>query len=490
VRITGNNALPTGTPTAPVGGLGGGIYSMGSVSLQASSVVGNRADTGGGGIGVNQGAVKLTSSIVSGNQSPLGTGAGIAVASGSVSLTVGSHVDRNTAADVGGIVVGSVPAASDTAVSVTGNSTVNKNVSTAGAVQNQHNLGGGGIAVISDGNIYIDHSQVNGNRTVGMYSGGIVIGVGNVTVTNGSQIDGNSNNGPGGGIAANFGGKVTIRGGSQVNRNIGSALGGGIVNFSGPLGLVGVSGHSQVSHNTLTNGETIGRAIATFLAVVYAKSNVYTFAVASGGTGGSVLIGHLKQLDVAVHKAAALLRGIQKLIPNPGFLVAGGGIATLLAPITITGGSHVDGNLSGKNITGSTHLIGLAGGVFQVVGTVTLSQGFIGGNRAPFGDGGGIWLGTGWLNTYPGSTIANNRSAGWGGGIYIGSNASAIVRSTAILGNRASFGGGIANKGSLAVGHSTIAGNHATHQGGGIFNTGHLRIVDVTFALNTPNNVA
>jgi hypothetical protein len=41
-----------------------------------------------------------------------------------------------------------------------------------------------------------------------MYSGGIVVGLGDVTVTDGSQIDGNTNHGPGGGIAANFFGTV------------------------------------------------------------------------------------------------------------------------------------------------------------------------------------------------------------------------------------------------------------------------------------------
>ena len=70
-----------------------------------------------------------------------------------------------------------------------------------------------------DGNVIISGSQVNNNKTIGMYSGGIVVLLGSATVTDGSQVDGNSNNGPGGGIAANFGGPVVVTNGSQVNGN-------------------------------------------------------------------------------------------------------------------------------------------------------------------------------------------------------------------------------------------------------------------------------
>jgi hypothetical protein len=372
------------------------------------------------------------------NQSQHGTGGGISVASGSVSVGGRSHVDHNRAADVGGIMVGSVLAPGDTAVSVTGGSTVNQNVSTAGAHQNQHNLGGGGIAVVSDGNIYINHSQVSGNRTVGMYSGGIVVGVGDVTVTNGSRIDNNSNNGPGGGIAANFGGKVTVSAGSEVNQNTGAAIGGGVVNFSGPAGVVAVSGRSQVSHNTLTNGETIGRAVATFLAVVYQNSSFDAFATAAGGAGGAAMIQGLKQADASVRKSAVVLRNAAQHIPHPGFLVAGGGIGVILAPVTITAGSQVDANLSDKNVSGSRHLLGLAGGIFQVFGRVTINHGHVDNNRAPHGAGGGLFNGPG---------------------------GHALVKASTFVGNRA-------------------------NSGGGIFNAGKLTLVDVVFAHNTPDNVA
>ena len=56
-----------------------------------------------------------------------------------------------------------------------------------------------------------------------MYSGGILVTLGNVRVTNGSQINGTRTKGPGGGIAANFLGSVIVTGRSQVNDNTGAA---------------------------------------------------------------------------------------------------------------------------------------------------------------------------------------------------------------------------------------------------------------------------
>ena len=79
-------------------------------------------------------------------------------------------------------------------------------------------LGGGGIGEMA-GNVIVSASQVNNNTAVGMYSAGIVILLGGVTVTDGSQIEATPPMAPGGGIAANFEGAVAISQGSQVNGN-------------------------------------------------------------------------------------------------------------------------------------------------------------------------------------------------------------------------------------------------------------------------------
>src|SRR5579871_6409682 len=128
VEVSGNAAFQTGTSAHPTGGIGGGIYSTGSVTLWASQVQDNQADTGGGGIGVNLGCLTITQgSSVSENSSPRGEGGGISVATGSVVVSGASHVNDNSARDVGGILVGTANAPGDVAVSVTNCSTVNGN---------------------------------------------------------------------------------------------------------------------------------------------------------------------------------------------------------------------------------------------------------------------------------------------------------------------------------------------------------------------------
>jgi hypothetical protein len=78
-----------------------------------------------------------------------------------------SHVDSNSARDAGGIlnVFGSVE--------VTDQSTVDNNTSNGHALQ-KGDLGGGGISEM-DGNVIIADGHVNNNKTIGMYSGGIVL---------------------------------------------------------------------------------------------------------------------------------------------------------------------------------------------------------------------------------------------------------------------------------------------------------------------------
>ena len=335
---------------------------------------------------------------------------------------------------------------------------------------------------------------MNGNETVGMYNGGIVVGFGDVTVTNGSQVNGNSNNGPGGGIAANFGGKVSVSGGSQVNDNTGAAIGGGIVNFSGPLGSVEITGGSQVNGNSLTNGETLGRAIVTFLTFASHQTSFHDFAIAIGGDGGVAMLEGLERVDEAVRDARGPLIDAVRRISHPlGVLVAGGGIGTLLAPICIADGSQVNGNFSGENVLpGNQHIVGLAGGIFHVVGgEVKIDQSQVDDNQAPNGDGGGIWLGDGTLTVKNSSSVSGNTAAGAGGGLFNSSESIGTVLDSIFQGNQAEFGGGMANEGTLTVCESILADNTAMEEGGGIFcDGGELILDDVVFDNNSPDDVA
>jgi predicted outer membrane repeat protein len=347
-------------------------------------------------------------------------------------------------------------------------STVNGNSSTAQVEPKNGDFGGGGIAVEALGSVLISASQVSNNHTVGMYSGGIVVSVGSVTVTDGSQITGNTNRGPGGGIAANFGGTVTVSGHSQVSGNTGAAIGGGIVNFSGPGGSVRITGGSQVENNILTNEETIGGAIRVFIEFIRSHS-------------------HLGSAGAAAERAA---HAAEERLTNPFLLVGGGGIGTLLAPISVTDGSEVNGNFCGRRDRSRLPTTGLGGGVFSVLGPVVIDHAALEYNQAPFGDGGGIYNAFNLL-TLDHATVNGNSAAGDGGGIWnrgvLWCDDSAITNNTA-----AGDGGGLFNAagGWARVVDSAFTGNSAGHTGGGIATAGRLDLIDTLFVDNTPNDVS
>jgi hypothetical protein len=478
VTITGvQSASPITVDGGSVTGAnGGGILVDGTTDLMLTSVVVTSnsvsADASGGGSGGGVYATNCTltldgSSSVSHNQAPDGSGGGINVQAGSVVVRGGSHVDGNSAFNEGGIRVGRVERGVSDAVRVVGGSTVNSNSSTA-LVDPQHgDFGGGGIAVESTGNVFVSASQISDNHSVGMYSGGIVVSLGSVTVTDGSQITGNTNQGPGGGIAANFGGVVRVSGHSQVSGNTGAAIGGGIVNFSGPLGRVTVTGGSQVDNNFLTNEETIGEAFAVFLEFISSQNDLGPAAVA----------------------AATAARAAEDRLTNPFLLVGGGGIGTLAAPITVTGGSEVNGNFCGRQDR-SLQTTGLGGGIFSVLGPVTIDHAVVENNQAPYGNGGGIYDAFNLL-TLDNATISGNSAAGDGGGIWNGG--SLRGDNASIFNNTAGGdGGGLfnADNGWARIVDSAFTGNVAANTGGGIANAGRLVLINTLFANNTPDDVS
>ncbi len=393
VDVIGNAAVQVGAPKRALGGNGGGVYSQGPVILDHSSVSGNRAF---------------------GPNSASGQAGGVYADRGAT--LVASHVDGNAARDAAGL------------FNVTGNvfvlarSTVDGN-SSSGDDFNTGDLGGGGIGQ-EIGYVTVDDSQVDGNLTRGMYSGGIVLLLGGTSVLGGSQVDGNTNTGPGGGIAANFEGPVIVSA-SQVDGNRAAGLGGGIVNFSERYGIILTNG-AQVDGNVLTNLET-GAVIKGLLTA--ASSPGYF----SAGLGDPLLETALKQFAAAINARAAAITSAQDALPNDGNVVVGGGVAqALTGPITIVGGSRVIGNYAGLELV-TPASPGLGGGVFANQGPITIDTSTIAGNTANDGDGGGIWNGESLVLTN--SIVAGNvAGVDGGGGVFnrgtFTSTGSAIVNNT------------------------------------------------------------
>jgi len=135
------------------------------------------------------------------------------------------------------------------------------------------------------------------------------------------------------------------------------------------------------------------------------------------------------------------------------------GLTAIIERFVIQNGSAVDG-----------------GGIYNNVGTVTLTNSTVSGNTSPFGGGGGIYNNVGTL-ILDNSTVSTNTASsgqpavGGGGGIY-NSNGTVTLNNSTVSGNTSPYsGGGIFNEGILTLNNSTIRGNTADG-GGGIRNFG------------------
>ena len=351
------------------------------------------------------------------NQAPDGFGGGINLQNGTVIVRDGSHVDDNSALNIGGICVNTGSKVVEDAVRVLHGSTVNRNRSTATVDTIAKNFGGGGIAVQGIGSVFVSGSQVSDNQTVGMYSGGILVTLGNVRVTNGSQINRNTNRGPGGGIAANFLGSVIVTGHSQVNQNTGAALGGGIVNFGTGAQKVEIERGSQVSDNTLTNAESLGEALIVFLEIIAGTVNS-DYETLTGFTPQES-----KDLIRQVEAEIAGAHGVDP-VTIADRVVAGAGSARCSAAVQINDGSHIERNFSGHRASTSNPVpVGVGGGVATILSRVNVDRSTVSNNTSSE-DGGGIWNRQDVSITR--STVADNNALGQtlgalGGGLFLGS---------------------------------------------------------------------
>jgi hypothetical protein len=475
-----------GTTAAPnqTSGLGGGIWAGNGLTTRATTIQGNRAGVEGGGVYVAAGGATLAdrSSIVDNQALNVGASAGgISVKSGDLTVSR-SRVNRNQGFNIGGINEGAG------AVRVVGRSQVDDNSSTSTVMPQNGDFGGGGIAV-KTGSVFLSRSEVSFNHSVGMYSAGIVILKGSVTLDAGSRVNWNRNNGPGGGIAANFGGTVTVTGRSQVDHNTGAAMGGGIVNFGGPSQAVVISGRSEVEDNTLTNGESVGEALVAFLEYIASIING-DYTTLTGGISPDLARALIHQAEQEI----ATAHGLDPSSVAPGFVVAGGGIGTLQgAPVMVTGGSAVGGNFSGSRVAGGNpNSVGVGGAIATLLSPITVDRSTAVGNSSSE-DGGGLWTLRG--ATIMQSTVAGNTGMGetlgsLGGGLFVGSKGTATVSGSILKNNRSEFGGGIDNLGSLSLQGSLVTRNHATVRGGGIANRGQLTISRSRVIANTPDDIA
>ncbi|MEA5421270.1 CHAT domain-containing protein [Spirulina sp. CCNP1310] len=354
---------------------GGGIFSLGAVTLNNSTVSNNFTTGQGGGIGLSGVGAILTvnNSTVSGNSSD-SNGGGI-FTRGNITLN-DSVVSGNVSINASG---GGIRSEGNVTVN---NSSIDQNKATLG------NAGG----ISSDQVVTLNNSTVSGNLANQL--GGGLVGAQGVTLTNNSIVSGNSTNGDGGGIRS--GGTITITD-SMVSRNSSGSTGGGI----NGVNTITIS-NSTIQNNTASGG---GGGIRSLGAVTLTNSTVS--GNSTGALGGGIL-GSLAAVTLTNSTVSGNLAN------------AGGGIRSNGA-VTLTN-STVSGNSTGD----------LGGGILNG-GAVTLTNSTVSGNSAGGSGGGGI-ASSGAL-TLNNSTIAFNTNTSTGGGIALFTNNNTHTITNSIIAN-------------------------------------------------------
>jgi hypothetical protein len=452
---------------------GAGIDNSGTLTVEDSTITGNTANDGGGGIYNNDGTLNVIDSTLSGNTSG----------------TTGSGKAGGGIYSYGGTASVSY-------------STISNNIAGTGSNRGY----GGGLANWNGGTFTVTNCTLTGNTAY--RGGGIDSDSGTFKVYDSTLYGNSAHSSSGGGIYNNGGGgsNATLTGVIVAGSgSIGGDLAGD--GFSGTYNLIDdTTGHPNGLSNA-SGAHNLFDESADLAPLGYYGGPTQTMALEydSPAIGKGVVIGGITkdQRGQARPDSEPDIGAFQTVYPmyvntNQDVLIVPSGVLTLRDALNVanaSGGTQVikfaDGlsgetiNLSGSPLllddTTPLHTLTIYGQVLGVnvkINAGNFSQVFIvdsgcsaslqnlvitGGYTT--GNGGGI-ENNGNLNVYH-STISGN-TASKGGGIFTAQGATLYTYQTTLTDNTASHGGGIYNNGdSITVSHSTITGNTATTTGGG-----------------------
>jgi len=465
--ISGNNRA----------GSGGGVHlQAGTFTMGAGggtpAITGNAATSAGGGVwssipftitagSIGDNRVGNTT-LPAATMPPTGTGGGVHMAIGLLTMS-GGQINNNNRAGTGG------------GVHLAGTSSLTISGTAAAITGNLATTSGGGVHMASTGTSTMSAGQVSNNRvgaltpvtSISGTGGGVHMQSGAFNMS-GGQISTNNRAGSGGGIHLAGSSALTMNNAAAtVTGNTAVDTGGGVA-VTAQANFTLTSG-SVTSNNTTTGAGSRGGGIFATGAGTGANSfTIGSGATISGNTAGSA-VGNITGLGGGVFVDTG-----RTLTMNGGVIEQN--IASSDPPTT-SSGVHVLGtfNMQGGQIRNHTHTAraGSAGrGVFAgTAGVLNITAGEIRNNETD-GDGGGIdVLDTAGIVTIGGTAIIRDNTAiGSGGGIRRAAG-SLIVEGTAqIHDNTASWGvgGGITTSGALTVrGGAQIRDNNATNGNGG-----------------------
>jgi CSLREA domain-containing protein len=183
--------------------------------------------------------------------------------------------------------------------------------------------------------------------------------------------------------------------------------------------------------------------------------------------------------DVPVFEVNSATLNLQNLTVTKGNRAgdSGGGLFNNLGTVTITNSTFTNNTAEGD-----------AGGLFNNLGTVTITNSTFSDNTADF-DGGGLYNNVGTV-MITNSTFSNNTADFSGGGLFNNSGTVTITSSTFSDNSSEADGGGLRNtSGTVTITNSTFSDNTAEFAGSGLDTLGGtVAITNSTFSDNSSEN--
>ena len=451
------------------GGQGGGFYanneshvliSGGSIDYNYAQVAENNYEGcyGGGFFAYEDSEVTISGGQVNHNYS--GRGGGFHVSKASVEVSGSAQVNYNTALEWGG-----------------GFNASNSTVTVGGYIQ--HNTvtaetGDGGGFHSSGDNTSVEITGVISDNTVLDKGGGFYCS--GVPVTISGTINNNSAKYGGGGYTD---GILTLEGEMSIHDNTASRDGGGL--YVNDLGSVSMLSGSVSSNSASHDGG--GFSIEPGTGTIDLRGTVENNTASHDGGGA-----YINNRSVTLQENISYINNIATNngggdFMNAGTLTFSNGTVTQNKALNgggiylnyVNGEGAVNfnsGTLSNNKALASGGTGGNGGGIYNNLGTITMSNGQIAKNSAT-NYGGGIYANIGTTNLN-GGTIGDSNTAINGAGVYIANEGTLNTGACYVSWNRASsLGGGIYVDHGTTTSNSTIVNtNYALDGGGGIYHDG------------------
>ena len=425
---------------------GGGVFSMGNLTVTGVTFNNNSALTGhgGGGIDMFGGSLIVSDSTFTANVAA----SGAAIQDFYATMTVSNSVfANNSALYYGGAIDDGTANAS-----VSNSTFTNNSAAIAGAINNYDGGSTGGLTLTSC--TFTGNTATSGNGgTIYSSLGGNGTGV---TVTN-STFSGNQTSNAGGAIFS------VVDGGSGAGDTVTVSN----TIFTGNSASNGGAVYNPSGGTFVLNGCTFSGNTAT---------DAYGGAIFNSPGGAMTISGGTIDNNSADRGGGIYNDGT--LTVNTSSLAGNSSPDDGGALFNESGGATVVFN--GCALSGNTTAT-YGGAIFNSQGsTATISGGTIDNSSAY--QGGGIYNDGFATLVIISSTITGNAAGLRGGGIL--SDGTLTVTDCTISDNSTSYGGGIWNSGLMTVTDSTISDNSALCAGGGIVNFGPLTLTDSTISNN------